>query len=411
MKSDLPKLMQARNLDAILIMGPDGMGAANTAFTYFVNETHVTSGLIVVKSDGSTHLVHHPMERDEAAHTGLNLINRAQYRMPEIIREFKGDRLKAESEFIRRVFKDLNITGRVGFYGAETVGKTFSLLKAIAADEYCEVVTEYEGDALNAAFKTKDARETELIRQSCGLTEQVIGATRDFLREHRQRINHETLFKSDGAPLTIGDVKAFIRREMAVHNLNSSEVIFAIGRDAAVPHSAGTLSDPIQLGKTIVFDIFPRGPGGYHADITRTWCLGYANDELIQAHQQVLQVHAAMEQMFDTQHETWEYQESACRLFEALGHPTIAKNSGETNGYVHGLGHGFGLGVHESPAMSNQGLRPIEKLQPGTIFCNEPGLYYPDKGWGIRVEDDYWVNLEGQIERLTEFDRSLIIPM
>ena len=61
--------------------------------------------------------------------------------------------------------------------------------------------------------------------------------------------------------------------------------------------------------------------------------------------------------------------------------------------------------------MSNQGLRPVEKFLPGTIFCNEPGLYYPDKGWGVRIEDDYWVTLQGKIERLTEFDRSLIVPM
>ena len=409
MKSDLPRLMRERNLDALLIFGPDGMDAANTPFTYFVNEAHVTSGLIIVKQDGSMHLVHHPMERDEAAHTGLNLINRAKYRMPDIIKQYNGDRLKAETELIRRILKDLDVQGRVGFYGVETVNKSFSLLKAIADEEFCQIVTEYEGDVMSQAFKTKDARETVLIRNACVLTELVIGATRDFLRSHR--VVQETLIKANGDPLTIGDAKSFIRREMAAQNVYGSDVIFAIGRDAAVPHSSGTLSDRIQLGKTIVFDIFPRGPGGYHADITRTWCLGYAPDDVVQAHEQVLQVHAAMEALFDIEHETWQYQEAACAMFEAMGHPTISNNPGETNGYVHGLGHGFGLAVHESPSMSNQGLRPVEKFLPGMIFCNEPGLYYPDKGWGVRIEDDYWVTLQGKIERLTEFDRSLIVPM
>lgn len=409
MKSDLPQLLQAHQLDALVIIGPDGMGAANTGFTYFVNEAHVSSGLILIKPDGSTHLVHHPMERDEAAKTGLTLINRANYRMPDIIKQFNGDRLAAEVEFMRRIFADLGVQGRVGFFGAENVNKSFALLKAIAAEEFCEVVTQYENDVLSQAFKTKDARETQLIKNACNLTEQVIGATRDFLRQHR--VVSETLHKKDGSPLTIADVKTFIRREMAAQNVSGADVIFAIGRDAGVPHSAGTPTDLIQLGKTIVYDIFPKGPGGYHADITRTWCLGYAPDEVQRAYEQVMHVHDAMEAMFNTEHETWQYQEEACRLFESMGHPTISKNPGETNGYVHGLGHGFGLAVHESPSMSNQGLRPIEKLLPGSIFCNEPGLYYPEKGWGVRVEDDYWMSLEGNLERLTHFDRSLVVPI
>ena len=53
MKSDLPRLMQERNLDALVIVGPDGLGAANTAFTYFTGGVHVTNGTIVVKRETS----------------------------------------------------------------------------------------------------------------------------------------------------------------------------------------------------------------------------------------------------------------------------------------------------------------------------------------------------------------------
>jgi Xaa-Pro aminopeptidase len=78
---------------------------------------------------------------------------------------------------------------------------------------------------------------------------------------------------------------------------------------------------------------------------------------------------------------------------------------------VHSLGHSFGLDIHEPPGMGMKGMRADERLMPGTIVTNEPGLYYPDKGWGIRVEDDYWCNADSQFECLTGFDRGLIVAM
>jgi Xaa-Pro aminopeptidase len=102
----------------------------------------------------------------------------------------------------------------------------------------------------------------------------------------------------------------------------------------------------------------------------------------------------------------------ACDVFEAAGHVTARKDSTSNSGYYHGLGHGFGLDVHEAPYMSLRGMRAVEHFQPGTIICNEPGLYYPDDprgGWGVRIEDDYWCDEHGVFQRLSEFDRALVI--
>ncbi len=413
MKSDLPGLMQARGLDALVILGPDGLGAANTAFTYFTGAAHVTNGTIVVKRGGDSrsesYLVHSPMERDEAARTGMQLVSASNYKMPEIIQQCNGDRLAARVEFMRRLFADLGVAGRVGFYGADSVGSSFSFLSALSRAEFVDVAAEYENDAISQARKTKDADEVAQIRRACRLTEGVIGETRDFLRRHR--VSGDTLVRQDGAPLTVGDVKAFIRREEAAAGLDDPGCIFAIGRDAGVPHSAGTPGDPIRLGQTIVFDIFPRIAGGYHADITRTWCLGYASDEVRRAYEQVMQVHDSIAAVFDTQRMTYEYQDMACDIFEGYGHATIRQDLGAASGFVHSLGHGFGLDIHEPPGMGLRGMRVDEPLQPGVIITNEPGLYYPERGYGIRVEDDYWCNPQGQFECLTSFDRGLVVPM
>jgi len=413
MKSDLPRLMQERNLDAAVVFGVDGLGAANTAFTYFVGDAHVNSGYVVLQRDGDRlkpTLVHRGMEREEAAKTGMPLLNYETYRMPEIIRSLGGDRRKAQIELLRRMFGDLGVAGRVGFYGADSVGRSFNLLNDLARAEVCEVVVESENDLITAARRTKDAHEAGLIRESVRLTENVIGMTRDFLRGHR--VVDGALVRDDGALLTIGDAKSFIRRRALDLGMNYHDCIFSTGRDSAIGPSAGTPSDVIRQGQTIVFDIFPAGPGGYYADITRTWCLGHAPDHVLQGYETVMQVHAAAERAFAVGKLTHDVQEMACDMFEAAGHCTSRKDFTSVSGYYHGLGHGFGLDVHEAPYMSLRGTRPDEYFEHGVILCNEPGLYYPDDprgGWGVRVEDDYWCDENGAFVRLSEFERDLVI--
>jgi Xaa-Pro aminopeptidase len=413
MKSDLPRLMKERNLDALFVFGPDGMNAANAPFTYFIGDAHVSRGWVLIKRDGDTvrtTLLCGGMERDEAAKTGLNIALTEPYNLPQIIRDKKGNRLSAQIEFIKRIFEDHGIDGRVGFYGTENINKSFTLMNEIAKEEFCEIVSEYENDVITAARMTKDAEEAGKIRATCRLTEHVIGATRDYLRSHR--VESETLIKPDGNPLTIGDAKDFIRRESFTLGLDLGDCIFSIGRDSAIGHSSGTRTDFIMRGKTIVFDIFPRGSNGYFSDITRTWCIGHAPEHVHQAHALVLEAHQAAEAGFKLGRPTHEMQDVVCDIFEKAGHSTQRTNYGSMSGYYHGLGHGFGLEVHEAPGMGLKETRPLEHFQRGTIICNEPGLYYPDDprgGWGVRIEDDYWFDENGKVERLTEFDRGLII--
>jgi Xaa-Pro aminopeptidase len=412
MKSDLPRLMRERRLDALVVFGSDGLGPANAPFIYFVGDAYVTSGLVIVKANGDAYLVHHPMERDEAAKTGLQLINKAAYNLPALIQQHGGDRLAADVALMRRIFSDLGIQGRVAFYGADHVNVSYSLLSALSRAEVCEVVAEPEHDVISVARATKDADEVDHIRRTCQLTETLIGETRDYLRGHW--LAGEVLRTPDGQPLTVADVKRFIRMRACALGLEMGDCIFAVGRDAGVPHSSGTPSAPITVGRTIVFDIFPRGPGGYHCDITRTWCLGDAPAHVWRAYELVKQTHALAEARFNTEEHTYAFNEAVCDLFEANGYPTIRQDYATTRGYVHSLGHGFGLAVHEAPAISLKGMRPDEKFQVGSVFCSEPGLYDPDDpcgGWGVRIEDDYWCTPEGRFERLTTFDHDLVIPL
>ena len=94
-----------------------------------------------------------------------------------------------------------------------------------------------------------------------------------------------------------------------------------------------------------------------------------------------------------------------------MGHPTVRTNRTTEVGYVHSLGHGIGLRVHEKPWSTDINPSPTDILAPGSAFTLEPGLYYPDRGLGVRIEDSLWVTPEGKFEIFVDYPKDLVLPM
>ncbi|MGA2490954.1 MAG: M24 family metallopeptidase, partial [Anaerolineales bacterium] len=213
-------------------------------------------------------------------------------------------------------------------------------------------------------------------------------------------------------PLTIGAVKARINLWIAKLGAENPEgTIFAIGRDAGVPHSVGNPDDLLRLGQTIVFDIYPcEAGGGYFYDFTRTWSLGYATFEAKELYDQVKMVYDRLRDGFVLNAPLKDYQRLTCEWFEKNGHQTPLHTPAPMQGYVHSLAHGVGLNIHERPW---SGLTSTDDniLKPGVIFTSEPGLYYPEKGLGVRIEDTYWVSPDGKIEILAEYPYDFVLKM
>jgi Xaa-Pro aminopeptidase len=239
---------------------------------------------------------------------------------------------------------------------------------------------------------------------------EVVSRTADFLTSHK--VVDETLVKADGSPLTVGDVKGRINLWLAELGAeNPEDTIFAIGADAGVPHSSGAPGDPIRLGRTIVFDIFPcEKGGGYFYDFTRTWCLGYAPSEAQALYNQVKSTYEQVVSELKAGENAAHFQNRTCEIFEEMGHPTVRQDPGISSGYVHSLGHGVGLNIHEKPWFSRPD-DPSNALVPGSVFTVEPGLYYPEKGMGVRLEDTYYVTDDGGVEHFVNYPMQLVLPM
>ena len=409
MKHDLDRLMHAASLDALLVTGP---GRHNPPMVYLSGGANLTSADLVRRRDAEPVLFYRAMERDEAAQTGLQTRCLDDYNLEELLRQAGGDMLQATALRYARLLTEMGLqNARIGLSGQMDAGLALALFTRLqVALPGLELVGQATDTILMATMATKEPQEVERIRRMGQVTVEVVGQVADFLSSQRARDG--VLIFDDGQPVTIADVKRRINLWLSERGAeNPEETIFAIGSDAGVPHSVGSPADVLRLGQTIVFDIFPReAGGGYFYDFTRTWCLGYAPDEVQALYDDVYQVYQQVTAALRLDAPFGDYQALACDLFEARGHPTQRSRPMTQQGYVHGLGHGVGLHVHERPFARLNGPNG-DRLAAGSIMTIEPGLYYPERGLGVRLEDTYWVQPDGQIGPLASYPLDLVLPV
>jgi len=411
-KSDLDALMKERNLDAIMILGD---AEHNPPMYYFVGGGHVSGALLVKKHGEEPVLFYNEMERDEAAKSGLKTRSYNEYPMQDFLERANGDMQAVNALRFQKILTDLGLTkGVIAVFGKVEFSNTFgTMTKLMKLMPEIEFIGESGfNSVILHAMETKEDLEVARIRQMGAVTTEVVGMVQELLTSSDVR-SDEVLLKEDGSPLTIGDVKSKIALWLAERGAVDVEgVIFAIGRDAGVPHSAGAPDDLITLGRTIVFDIFPAEKGGgYFYDFTRTWSLGYATPEAIAMYDEVHEIYKKAIENLDLNANFVDYQRMTCEYFESKGHKTQLNTKNPLEGYVHSLGHGVGLNIHERPGSSLMMAGGNNLLKPGVVITIEPGLYYPEKGMGFRIEDTYYAGPEGEFELLAEYPYDFVLPM
>lgn len=408
MRADLDRLMEARGLQAVIVTGGE---FHNTLRAYLSNGIDIHNGVVVKKRGAAPVLFVGGMELEEAAKSGIAVRNFADLGYAEMLKRAEGDGAKAGVELFGKFIETFAIpSGKIGIYGVGELHVWLERTRMLTAafPDY-QFVGETGMTLFDDAWQTKDAQEIGIISQVAATTNEIIQATWDFLSGYRAQ--GDAVVKHDGSPLTIGDVKRFVRRETMDRGLEDTGMIFAQGYEATFPHSRGTESVALKVGEPIIFDFFPRQlGGGYYHDSTRTWCLGHAPEAVCEIWQQVSEAFdIAVSACKGPGTKCHTLQEAVQDYFERKGHQTQRTHPGTKVGYVHGLGHGVGLNIHERPSMSH--LMRDDVLQAGNVITIEPGLYYPEKRIGVRLEDTFVIDTEGKLVSLTPFKKDLLVPL
>ena len=218
----------------------------------------------------------------------------------------------------------------------------------------------------------KTQPEIRMLKNVQKVTEKAMGLAVSMI--HSASVKKDILYY-DGKPLTSERVKFAMHSLLLEHECSAVDSIVSCGEDTAIPHMTGT--GPIPANEPIVIDIFPFDEKtGYYADMTRTVSKGKPSQEIID--------------MYNALHEAKQIGISTVKagVSGAAVHQNVVdffKDRGyesNTRGFIHNLGHGVGLQVHELPTVGPAGTA----LETGNVITIEPGLYYPGIG-GVRLED------------------------
>jgi Xaa-Pro aminopeptidase len=261
-------------------------------------------------------------------------------------------------------------------------------------DADVDVVADQE--AFDNRRRVKNAAELAGIRRAQLAAEAGMRACADVLA--RAERSNGRLWVDD-EPLTVELVKLHVEGAFLRHGSTADDFIVARGEQAAVGHDMG--SGPIAPGESIVVDLWPRDrESACFADMTRTFVVGEAADELREYHRLTREALDLAVAMLRPGVAGAEVYGAVCDHFEAAGHPTgRSKPEGTVlqDGFFHGLGHGVGLDVHERPSLG----RFTDDLVAGDVVTIEPGLYRKGYG-GVRLEDLLLITDAG-CENLTDF--------
>ena len=162
--------------------------------------------------------------------------------------------------------------------------------------------------------------------------------------------------------------------------------IVGSGYNATTLHydqNAGTCDD----GELVVVDIGARW-GYYCGDLTRTYpASGHFSDRQREIYDLVLEAHDRAAEGMRPGVSIFDLRKIAFAVFEESG---VRDSQGESLGqyFIHGLGHHLGLDAHD-PGSDEA------PLEPGMVITNEPGIYIPDEGLGVRIENDFLITSDG----------------
>ncbi len=251
-----------------------------------------------------------------------------------------------------------------------------------------------------ATRANKSNNEISLITEGLRVAECAMSRVVDILKE--STIDNEGFLRFEQKVLTSEKLRIEIEIESIKNGAIAIETITSSGLQTSEPHNIG--NGAICANQPIVVDIFPRMSGsGYWGDLTRTYVKGKPSDELQRAYDAVKLARDNAKCAVKAGVKASDIHKIAFDTLKEAGFPTGVSQK-KHYGFIHGVGHGVGLEIHEGPRVSplNQ-----DTLKAGNVITIEPGLYYPEWG-GIRLEDMVVVEESG-CKELNKIDTFFII--
>ncbi|WAI00236.1 M24 family metallopeptidase [Methanogenium organophilum] len=257
---------------------------------------------------------------------------------------------------------------------------------------FCGVTV--DADTVEAMRAVKSPRERDAIRATQEKTNEVMALAEEIIRTSTER---EGELWYAGAPLTSDALRREMHCWLLRHGCTAHHTIISCGKETSQPHNIG--SGTLLIDEPIVIDVFPQDERtGYFADMTRTFVKGEPSAEIQEIYDTVRDGQTLAEEMLRPGITGAEVHNAVLDLFNERGYAT------GDEGFIHSLGHGVGLQIHEGPSLSPRADTP---LVAGNVVTVEPGLYYRKTG-GVRLEDIGAITKDGFV-CYTKYERRLIV--
>lgn len=277
---------------------------------------------------------------------------------------------------IAKALKERNIIGQSVALEKEQLNvERFEELQTLVAGGRFVSIEE----KLHQMRMVKDENEIKILRQAAELA--------DFGVE--VGINAITTGKTEMEVLA--EIE-FELKKKGIREMSFSTLVLT-GEKSAAPHGKPGLTE-MKKGDLVLFDLGVV-LDGYCSDITRTVGFGSLNDQQTEIYNTVLKAELTALENCLPGVEIGKIDQAARNVISEAGYGDY---------FIHRIGHGLGIDVHEFPSMNATNKATLKE---GMTFTVEPGIYLPGVG-GVRIEDDVLITKDG-FETLTKFPKELMI--
>ena len=244
----------------------------------------------------------------------------------------------------------------VGVLAYEAHGMSCERLRKIASDLKIKLMA--TTGVVEEARLVKSKEEVQLIAAAARLSDEGFTHILPFIKAGAKELDVAL------------ELEFWLRKNGA--EAAAFDFIVASGARGSLPH--GVASDKaIAAGELVTLD-FGAVIKGYHSDMTRTVAVGHAGEEM-------RRVYDVVARALQTAIEAARPGVSGSELDKAAR--DVIAEEGYGAYFVHSLGHGVGLEIHERPFLNS---RSDTILREGMVITLEPGVYLPHRG-GVRIEE------------------------